>query len=358
MLNLKSKLNEWVKERLDLSSVEEFASHKRVPHFSGSFWYYFGGVSLFLFIVQVVTGILLLMYYQPGAQTAFESVHFIISKVKFGWLIRSIHSWSANLMIFSIFIHMFSVYFTKAFRKPRELTWFSGFVLLVLAFAFGFSGYLLPWNTLSYFATKVGTEITAVVPIIGEPIMQLLRAGNDVSTATLTRFFGLHVAVFPAIFTVILSVHLLLIQVQGMHEPESWKDNPAAQKRYMPFFPNFVLRDVLLWLIVLNVLAILAVYFPWELGAKADPFAPAPAGIKPEWYFLFMYQSLKYFPAKILAFDGEVVGVLLFGLAGLLWFLVPIWDHKTPKGHRNKIINYIGILAILFIIAMTILGVK
>ena len=298
------------------------------------------------------------MYYQPGAQTAFESVHFIISKVQFGWLIRSIHSWSANLMILSVFVHMFSVYFSKAFRKPRELTWYSGFFLLILALAFGFSGYLLPWNTLSYFATKVGTEITAVVPIVGEPIMHLLRAGDDVSTSTLTRFFGLHVAVFPAIFTLVLSVHLLLIQVQGISEPESWRKNSAEKKTFIPFFPNFVLRDVLLWLIVLNILAILAVYFPWELGQKADPFASAPAGIKPEWYFLFMYQSLKYLPAKILQVDGEVIGVLLFGIAGLLWFLVPFWDGKTPEGLRNRIINYAGIVVVLFIIGMTILGVK
>jgi cytochrome b6 len=168
----------------------------------------------------------------------------------------------------------------------------------------------------------------------------------------------LHVAIFPALFTVILSVHLLLIQVQGISEPEQWSEYPESKKKFIPFFPNFVLKDVLLWLIVLNVLAILAVYYPWELGVKADPFAPAPAGIKPEWYFLFMYQSLKYLPAKILMFDGEVVGVLLFGVAGLLWFLVPLWDGKTPKGIRNKIINYAGIIAIIFIITMTILGVK
>lgn len=353
-----SKLMSWITERFDLSQAKHFADAKKVPYFRGSFWYYFGGVSLFLFIVQVVTGILLLMYYQPGAQTAFESVHFIVAKVKFGWLIRSIHSWAANLMVLSVFIHMFSVYFTKAFRKPRELTWVTGILLLALALAFGFTGYLLPWNTLSFFATKVGTEITAVVPGIGKMAVEFLRAGPDVSSATLTRFFGFHVAVFPALFTVILSLHLLFIQVQGISEPESWENRPEHEKRYMPFFPNFVLRDLLLWLIVLNLLAILAVYFPWELGQKADPFASAPAGIKPEWYFLFMYQSLKYFPAKLLGMDGEVIGVLLFGLAGLLWFLVPFWDTRVSKGLRNRLINYVGIVVVLFIIVFTIIGVR
>ncbi len=357
-MNKRSKITRWINERYNLGFIEHFAQEKRVPQFKGSFWYYFGGVSLFLFIVQVVTGILLLMYYQPGAQTAYESVRFIVTKVEFGWLIRSIHSWSANLMILSILIHMFSVYFTKAFRKPRELTWYTGFLLLALSLAFGFSGYLLPWNTLSYFATKVGTEIVGVVPIIGEPLMELLRNGPDVTTATLTRFFGLHVAVLPAVFTVILGVHLLFIQVQGISEPESWENLPASRKKHIPFFPNFVMRDVLLWLIVLNVLAILAVFFPWELGSKADPFAPAPMGIRPEWYFLFMFQSLKFFPAKVFALDGEVVGVVLFGAAGLLWFLIPFWDSKTLHGNRNRIINYVGITVILYIIVLTIIGAR
>ncbi len=357
-MNNESKLMRCLNERYDLSPFEHFAKEKKVPDFKGSFWYYFGGVSLFLFIVQVVTGILLLMYYQPGAQTAYESVRFIITKVEFGWLIRSIHSWSANLMILSVFIHMFSVYFTKAFRTPRELTWYSGFLLMALTLVFGFSGYLLPWNTLSYFATKVGTEIVGVVPVVGMPLMELLRNGSDVTTATLTRFFGLHVAVLPAIFTVVLGIHLLFIQVQGISEPESWKDIPESKKNHIPFFPNFVLRDVLLWLIVLNVLAILAVYFPWELGHKADPFASAPAGIKPEWYFLFMFESLKFLPSKFLGLDGEVVGVMFFGLAGLLWFLVPFWDSRTPKGSRNKIINYVGIAVVLYIIILTTIGAR
>jgi cytochrome b6 len=151
---------------------------------------------------------------------------------------------------------------------------------------------------------------------------------------------------------------MLLIQTQGMHEPESWKTLPPAQRKSMPFFPNFILRDVLLWLIVLNVLAILAVLFPWELGTKVDPFASAPGGIKPEWYFLFMYQALKYFPAKMGPMDGEVVGIIFFGIAGLLWFLVPWWDAKTPQGARNRTINYIGIGVVLFMIVLTAVGLR
>ena len=167
----------------------------------------------------MLTGILLLLYYRPGANEAFESVQYIMTRVRFGWLIRSIHSWSANLMIFTAFAHMFSVLFLKAYRKPRELTWVSGVILLFLVMGFGFSGYLLPWNTLAFFATKVGTEITGQVPAIGKPLMIFLRGGEEVTGATLTRFFGFHVAVLPGLATVLILLHLLLVQRLGISIP-------------------------------------------------------------------------------------------------------------------------------------------
>jgi cytochrome b6 len=355
---LGERVGGWFAGRLPVDALRRFVQEKKVPYHRGSIWYYFGGVSLFLFIIQVCTGILLMMYYQPGVQTAFESVRFIVVHVRFGWLVRSIHTWSANLFIFTVFVHMFSVFFTKAFRRPHELTWLTGLVLLGLSLAFGFSGYLLPWNTLAYFATKVGTAIVSITPGIGPPLTEVLRGGRDVGAETLVRFFGLHVAILPALFTAVLGAHLLLVQVLGMHEPRGWRSQPAEKRRYMPFFPNFLLRDVLLWLIVLNVLAILAVLYPWELGHKADPGAPAPVGIKPEWYFLSGYQALKYFPPKILGMDGDAVGVVAFGLAGLLWALVPFWDARVPEGARNRVLNYLGLTVVLTLLALTGLGLR
>lgn len=350
----------WIDERVHLEGVlegvVEFLGKKYVPMHSHSVWYYFGGVSLFLFITQVITGILLLLYYKGSADLANESIYFIMSEVQFGWLIRSIHSWAANLFILAALIHMFSVFFTKAYRKPRELTWLTGMLLLFLGLGFGFSGYLLPWNELAFFATKVGTEIAGVVPVIGKPMLMFLRGGEDVTGGTLSRFFGFHVAVFPGLFTLLLGFHLLLVQGQGMSEPLSVEHTPTHEHKGMPFFPNFLLRDLMLWLIVLNVLAILAVFFPWELGKKADPFASAPAGIKPEWYFVFMFQTLKYLPAKIGPIDGEVVGIMFFGVAGLLWLLVPFWDRKSSRGEQNRVINYIGLFLVMYIILLTILG--
>lgn len=343
----------WLDERLAISTIARTAQKKEVPLHRQSIWYYFGGMTLFLFVVQVVTGILLLLYYRPSAENAFESVQFIMTEVKFGWLIRSIHSWSANLMILTLFIHMFSVYFMRAYNRPRELTWVTGVILLFLSVGFGFSGYLLPWNEVSFFATKVGTDIAGDIPVVGRTMLRFLRGGDEVTGATLTRFFGFHVAVLPALATVFIGGHVLLVQLHGMHVPARYEKS----YRRMKFFPNFIMRDLIGWILAIGVLAALAAIFPWELGVKADAFAPAPAGIKPEWYFLFMFQTLKYIPAKILFFDGEVIGILFFTLAGAALFVIP-FINRLPEQfpRRRKIFNLFGVIALLYIVVMTVIG--
>ena len=356
MNTIAKKIYSWIDERYEVSPLIEFMSKKKVPVHHHTIWYYMGGVSLFLFIVQVISGILLLFYYRPGVETSYESMRFLLTKVNFGWLVRSIHSWSANLFVLFIFIHMFSTFFTRAYKKPRETTWLTGFVLLALALGFGFSGYLLPWNELAFFATKVGTDIVGAVPLVGNFLIQLLRGGEDVTGATLTRFYAIHVAMLPAIFTVLLTLHLVFVQRQGMSEPEDFEEIPDERKKWMPFFPNFLLRDVLLWLIVLGILLSLAVFFPWELGFKADPFSSAPAGIAPEWYFMFMFQTLKMLPAHILFLEGELVGILFFGLAGVAWMLVPFWELKQKSNSKLNLMKIIGLVAILFIVIMTAIG--
>jgi len=348
-----AKVYAWVDERAQLRALVEFMGKKYVPVHNRSLWYYFGGVSLFLFIIQVLTGILLLLYYKGSEQLAFESIQFIMSKVEFGWLIRSIHSWAANLFILAAMVHMFSVFFERSYRKPREITWVTGMLMFFLALAFGFSGYLLPWNELAFFATKVGTDIAGVLPLVGKPLMVFLRGGDDVTGATLTRFFGFHVAVFPGLFTVLLGIHLVLVQRQGMSEPLG---EEARSKKTMPFFPNFLLRDLLLWLLVLNLLALLAVFFPWELGNKADPLASAPAGIRPEWYFMFMFQTLKYIPGHVGPIDGELLGVFLFSIAGGFWLIIPFLDRKSSAGQKSRWLTYAGIFVVMYVIIFTIVG--
>ncbi len=293
-----------------MAEAGSFAAKKTVPVHRFTVIYYLGGMTMFFFMVQVMTGILLMLYYRPSADGAFESVEFIMTTVPFGWLIRSIHSWSANLMVFFAFVHLATVYFTKSYRKPREITWVTGCLLLFLAMAFGFSGYLLPWNQLAFFATKVGTDIAGSVPVIGEWALRFLRGGDRVTGGTLSRFYGWHVAILPAITTAVLGLHLLLVQIQGMSVPPEQKKESEGRKP-MKFFPDFALRDLWGWVLALGVLAAIAALFPWELGEKANPFAPAYKDIRPEWYFMFMFETLKLVPGgEIFHVEYEAIPIL------------------------------------------------
>ena len=345
----------WLDDRLGIKTLRDLASHKTVPVHRYSVFYYLGGMTLFFFLVQVCTGILLMLYYRPSAEEAFESVEFIMTTVPFGWMVRSIHSWSANLMVFFAFLHMASVYFMKAYRPPRELTWITGTIVFFLILAFGFSGYLLPWNQLAFFATKVGTDIAGVVPGIGEWTLRFLRGGDRVSGGTLSRFYGWHVAILPAITTALIAIHVVLVQLKGMSVPPAVEKTP--QRRPMKFFPNFALRDLFGWIVALGVLAALAALFPWELGEKADPFAPAYENIRPEWYYIFMFQSLKLVPGgEIAGVEYEAIPILLFGLAGLALVLVPFLDRDVNRKGSSRLFDAIGIVALLFIIGMTCWG--
>jgi cytochrome b6 len=349
---------EWVDERLDLTEVRHFIAEKGVPVHAQKIWYYLGGMTLFLFGVQVFTGILLLLYYRPSAAEAYESVQFIVTQVQFGWLIRNVHSWSANLLIGLAFAHFFSVFFLKSYRKPRELTWVSGMVLLFLMLGFGFSGYLLPWNELSFFATKVGTGIAGAVPVIGHFSLRLLRGGDDVTGATLSRFYGLHVAILPAIASALVALHLLFVQRQGMSVPPGVekKLKPGERLPQMPFFPNYILRDVLAWYVVIAVLAALAAFYPWELGTKADPFAVVPPGIRPEWYFLAMFHTLKLVPSHVLGIEGERLGVVVFGIAALFLVLVPFLDRRASRGESSRLFTVLAAGGLIYLVTFTIIG--
>lgn len=366
-----SPLRRFLDERLGLDALRAAAAHKTVPQHRRSLAYYLGGMALFLFLVQVATGILLLMYYRPGSSEAWESVQFIVTRVKWGWLVRSLHSISANLLVLVVMVHLASVYFLRAYRRPRELTWTSGLVLFFLFITFGFSGYLLPWNELAYFATSVGTEIPGAIPVVGDFLVRLVRGGPDITGATLSRFFGLHVAILPALTTVVLAVHLALVQRHGMSVPPGEKESGPP----MPFLPNFLLRDLIGWFAALALLISLIVLaptappgalFPFdflfdprhllELGQKADPFASAPAGIKPEWYFLFMYEALKQLPAEIAGLEGEMVGVLSFGVGALALFLVPFLDRGASGLPGTRLSRLLGAGFTGFALLMCLLG--
>jgi cytochrome b6 len=351
-----ASLKEWLNDRLGLQSVLDPIEKKNVPVHRHTIWYYFGGMTLFFFMIQVATGILLMLYYRPSANEAFESVQFLMTQVPFGWLIRSIHAWSANLMIATAFMHMFSAFFLKAYRAPREGTWMTGVILLVFSLGFGFSGYLLPWNELAFFATSVGTDIAGSVPVVGDYLLRFLRGGDYVTGGTLSRFYGWHVAILPAITTLILLVHLVQVQRHGMSVPPGI-ERSGRQGRPMPFFPDFALRDLLGWTVALGVLGALAAIYPWDLGQKADPFSSAPANIRPEWYFMFMFQTLKEVPGgSVMGIPNEALVNMGFGIAGLLAFLVPFLDRNAGRRGRSPLFAAIGFMALLYMMVMTAIG--
>ncbi len=342
-------------ERLGLEVLAGLAAKKLVPIHRSTHFYFLGGMALFLFIVQIISGVLLSLYYKPSPDQAFESVQAFMTEVDFGWLIRSVHSWAANLLIGILFLHLLTAYMMRAYHRPRELTWVSGILLLLLFMAFGFSGYLLPWNQLAFFATRVGTALVGVVPVVGPDLLLLARGGENVTGDTLSRFYALHVAILPLLTLGMLGFHLFMVQQHGMSIPERDLRRYGGRQQIptMPFVPDFLLRDAVGWYLALGLLAALAALFPWELGEKADPFGSAPEGIKPEWYFLFMFQALKQLPGHILGMEGEMLGTLFFGGVGLVVLVVPFLDRGPRSRH---VLNILATAAVLFFIVMTAWG--
>src|SRR3990172_9378330 len=199
----------WLDERLGLNGIYKTVLDRKVPRVN--WWFTLGSASLFLFTLQVVTDMLLSVYYVPSPESAYDSIQYIMTGVQYGWLIRGIHHWGASVMVIVVFVHMLRTFFYGAYKFPRELTWLTGVVLLLATLGMGFTGYLLPWNQRAYWATVVGTEIAGTVPVIGDFILRVLRGGNDLSAVTLARFFAVHIWFLPAIIVALIGVHVYLV---------------------------------------------------------------------------------------------------------------------------------------------------
>jgi quinol-cytochrome oxidoreductase complex cytochrome b subunit len=203
------KVYTWLDERLGLTTIYNTVFDRNVPKVN--WWYTLGSASLFLFVLQIVTGIFLTVYYVPSPDHAYDSVQYIMNEVAFGWLIRGIHHWGATLMVLFVFIHMLRTFYFAAYKYPREITWITGVILLLATLGMGFTGYLLPWNQRAYWATTVGTEIPGTAPFIGEFLMRIMRGGSELSAVTLARFFSVHIWFLPAIILLLIGIHLYLV---------------------------------------------------------------------------------------------------------------------------------------------------
>jgi cytochrome b6 len=250
------------------------------------------------------------------------------------------------LFIAIVALHFVVKLFARAYRKPRELTWITGMLLLVLALAAGFSGYLLPWTELSYYATLVGTQIPGTLPVVGDWIVHFLRGGAQVAGDTITRFYAVHVMFLPLLTGTVVLGHMLLIQVQGVSLPIAMPAEQVRDRR--PFFTEFLLTELCFWLVLFGAIVTLASLLPAGMGVKADPLKAAPAGIKPEWYFLFMFQTLKHVP--------ESLGVLLFAVGGLFLLVLPLVDRKASRGERCPGLTGLFVLLLAYALVFEVLA--
>lgn len=341
----------WLDERYKLAELTQALLHVEIPRTVRT--YYLGGITLFFFMVQVITGILLTIYYQPTPDTAYDSILFIMNEVNFGWLIRSVHAWGANLMILFCVLHLLRVFFQGVYKAPREVTWGVGIFLLAVTLGFGFTGYLLPWDQRAFWATVVGSEIAGAVPLIGEYALTFLRSGSEITARTLSRFYGMHVLVLPVSLVGFLVIHLTLVHQQGLADPTAEIEPEALpseekKKKLLPFFPHYILDEFIAWYVMLAILVVLASLFPAGLEEPANPLH-TPEHTKPEWYFLFLYQWLKLVP--------RLVGVTAPLVAGVLLFLLPLLDRNPHlPAYRRPVAVAIGALTVIAVIALTIWG--
>jgi quinol-cytochrome oxidoreductase complex cytochrome b subunit len=355
MVSLKRIVNRFLDERYDMEAARRFVDkqlHKPLPPNTG--WLHvLGSMSLFLFINQVVTGILLLLYYRPTPEEAYKSIQFLQANVTCGWLYRQLHAWGATLMVLFVTLHMVRTFFMGAFKKPRELTWVVGVLILMATITFGFTGYLLPWNQLSYWATTVGTEIAGTVPGIGHAVRTVMLGGATVGRETLSRFFTVHVIVLPWVLTFLIALHLVFVRLQNLATLEPvGEEKPYPASAGIPFWPVHMAKEGAVVMTLLALMLTLAILSPWEIGKPANPLE-TPEGIKPEWYFLPTYQLLKYFSgerAKVLGiFAGNIPFLLLF-----VWPFLERGKYRHPRGRRIAVT--IGILGAVLALAFGTLG--
>ena len=336
----------WFTERLPISGegIAEL-TNEPVPYHLKRWWFALGGTPAYLFVVQIVTGILLAIYYEPSPETAYESVRYITEEARYGWYLRSLHKWAATLMIAAVILHQMRVYFTGAYRKPREINWMVGMCLLLATLMTGFTGYSLVYEQLSFWGATVGANIMDTVPLVGGLMKNMLLAGEVYNSHTLSRFFILHAAVLPVAILLLVVVHVAIIRMQGVTEYR-FKDEEEGEAKTFNFFPEHLMTELTIGLVLMIVLSALATIFPAAMGPPADPLT-TPEVIKPEWFFYVAFRWLKLFTGT--------AAVLSMGLVVVTMFAWPFIDAQIRKRTRFQEASvWIGIAGVLAIVGLTV----
>jgi len=339
-----SRLYDWLDSRLKLKPLERTLLDEPIP--GGASWIYvFGSATLFLFILQAITGMFLVVYYVPSPDQAYDTIQYIQHEVRFGWFVRGLHHWGASAVMVAIGLHLLQVYLYGAYKRPRELMWMVGVILLLLMLTFGFTGYLLPWDQNAYWATQVGTNMVATVPLIGDFLVRVLRGGDSLGALTLSRFFALHVLFLPTLILSGILLHLFILRRVGPAGP--WSEE-QARRGSEPFYPRQVYMDAVVILGVFLAVVALALTVEFPLADRADPsdhtFTPVP-----EWYFLFFYQFLKYMSGPLEPLATWVLPMLF--ILGLL--LLPFLDcnpERHPAARPVALVS--GVVFLVFVFSL------
>ncbi len=320
----------WLDQRTGYRKITHEALYENVP--GGARWRYAWGSTLtFALFIQLVTGVFLWFTYSASSQTSWESVDYIQNDMFLGWFVRGLHHFTAQAMIVLLVLHLMQVLIDGAYKAPRELNWWTGLVLLLLVLGLSLTGYLLPWDQKGYWATRVVTNIAGIIPVVGPAVQRLAVGGGDFGTPTLTRFLAFHAGVLPGLIMVLIVGHIYLFRRHGITPKTPLKKVDAA------FWPDQVLKDAVACLAVLaTVLFFVLRYHGAELGAPANSAEPYDAA-RPEWYFLFLYQFLKYFPGQTEIWGAIIIPVLIVGFLFLMPFLGPL-EARTSFQRRPDLL--------------------
>jgi ubiquinol-cytochrome c reductase cytochrome b subunit len=350
----------WIDDRIDIAGIKRGLLDRKMPG-GLTWWHTLGSATLTVFLVQVVTGIVLAMYYSPSPDHAYDSIRYLEKAVISGATLRGIHHWGASAMVILVLAHMIRVFSMGAYKYPREINWVLGVFLLFIVLGFSFTGYLLPWDQKAYWATQVGTNIAGTTPVVGPMLVKLLRGGGQLGAATLERFFALHVLLLPMMLVVVVMLHLALVIRQGIAPrtavletdapsrttdaayPEYYETRYAKSKGAgVPFWPNIIYKDVLVGVVVVAILVILARVTGAGLESPADPsdtlYVP-----RPEWYFLPLFQLLKLVPGSW----ESAVAVGLPSAIVLVLLLLPFFDRRSIRSLSHRPIAIVSMTVVL-----------
>ena len=336
----------WFGERLPVSGRQfQEMTNEPVPYHLKRWWFALGGTPAYLFIVQIATGILLAFYYESSPSTAYQSVEHITNSVSFGWYIRSVHKWAATLMIVAVILHQMRVFFTGAYRKPREINWVVGMCLLLCVLGTGFTGYSLVYEQLSFWGATVGANISDTIPFIGGFLKRMMLAGDAYNQSTLSRFFVLHAAILPVTIVFLLAMHITVIRMQGITEFQ-FKNEDDGSARTFNFFPDHLYTELIIGLVLMIVLSALATILPATLGPEANPLQ-TPEVIKPEWFFYVAFRWLKLFTGTAAVLSMGFIVFVMFA-----WPWIDSWIRKHTRFQEASV--WIGILGVVTIIGLTL----